>query len=286
MRALALLGGGCKGAYQVGAISYLLGERGIVYDIYCGVSVGALNSAMLSMFRTGKERDAVAALLKVWLNIDTSDIRQNWNPFGVIHMLWRPSLYDSTPLIELVRSSMDISQIRTSFKKLSVGAVSLNTGEYRAFDQDHPAIIDAVLASSSVPGMLCPIKIEDQLWSDGCLRNASLLKTAIDLGADSIDVILTTPASSVIDFTTKPNTIDIITRSLDVIGDEMMEADLKMTQLINRLIDAQRINKRKINIRVLRPKYRLPGKSLEFDPKNIRYMIELGSEDAASLCAE
>jgi NTE family protein len=286
MRALVLLGGGCKGAYQVGAISYLLGKRGIVYDIYCGVSVGALNASMLAMFGEGHERDAAAALLKVWAGVNTATIRQRWWPLGMLHMLWKPSLYDTTPLIELVHREMDASKLRSSGKKLSVGAVSLNTGEYRGFDQDHPAIIDAVLASSSFPAMFCPIEIEGQLWTDGGLRDASLLKTAIDLGADAVDVIMTSPPSNAVDFTPTPNAIDIIVRTLDVISDEIMESDLRVTQLINRLVDAGRIDKRKVNVRILRPKHRLPAKSLEFDQKSIRYMIDLGQHDAIEFCHE
>ena len=286
MRAMVLLGGGCKGAYQVGAISHLLGERGIVYDMYCGVSVGALNSAMLAMFSTGAERDAAASLLKVWHAVETLSIRRRWSPFGVLHMLWKPSVYDSRPLIDLVKGAMDPARIRMSGKLLAVGAVSLNTGEYRTFCHDHPAIVDAVLASSSFPGMFCPIDIDDQLWTDGGLRNGSLLKSAIDMGADSIDVIMTSASSNAVEFTSKPNAIDVIVRSIDVLSDEMMEADLKVTQLINRLVDARRLDKKKVNIRILRPQHRLPGKSLEFNPKNIRYMIDLGYNDAISLCKE
>lgn len=286
MRALALLGGGCKGAYQAGAISHLLGDMGIVYDIFCGVSVGALNSSMLSMFPTGSERDAAGTLLKVWHGINDKSIKKRWFPFGLLHMLWRPSVYDSSPLINIVRSQMDVEKIKVSGKKLSVGAVSLNTGEYRTFDQDHPSIVNAVLASSSFPAMLCPIEIDGQLWTDGCIRNVSLLKTAISLGADSVDVIMTSPQSNATEFSMKPNAFDVIVRTLDVVSDEIMDADLRVTQLINRLVDAQRIDKRNIKVRILRPKHRLPGKSLEFNQKNIRYMIDAGKNDAMSLCEE
>lgn len=286
MRALALLGGGSKGAYQVGAISHLIGELGIHYDILCGVSVGALNAANVAMFPRGRERDSAANLLKVWHGVTTRGIRQRWAPFGVLHMFWRPSLYDSTPLIELVRQEMDATAIRTSGKRLSVGAVSLNTGEYRNFEQDHPAIVDAVLASSAFPGMFCPIEIEGQLWMDGGLRNASLLKTAIDMGACDIDVIMTSPPSNAVDFTTQPTAVDVIVRAMDVISDEMMEHDLRSTMLINRLVEARRIDgKRRVGVRILRPQHRLPGKSLEFDPKDIRYMIDLGRNDATAFGA-
>lgn len=284
MRALILLGGGCKGAYQVGAISHLLGEKGISYDIFGGVSVGALNSAMLAMFKTGEERRACTELLNVWCDIKTLSVKKNWTPFSILHMLWRPSLYDSSPLIDLVRTTIIASDIRASGKKLIVPAVSLNTGECRTFDHNHPFIIDAILASSAFPGMFCPIQIEGQLWTDGGLRNSSLLKSAIDMGADSIDVIMTSPANVIPSISTKPNAIDIIIRSLDMISDEMMESDLKVTQLINRLVDAKRLDKRKVNIRILRPNQRLTGNSLAFNPKSIKRMIELGHRDAIGLC--
>lgn len=286
MRALVLLGGGSKGAYQVGAISHLIGERGVVYDMYCGVSVGALNSAMLSMFKEGDERNATATLLKVWHGISTLAVKKSWRPFGLIHMLWKPSVYDSSPLIDLVKSTMDATKIRSSGKSLAVSAVSLNTGEFRTFWEDHPAIIDAVLASSAFPAMLTPIKIDGQLWIDGGLRSGNLLKSAIDKGIDSIDVIMTSPAENPIEFSKDPNAVDVIVRSLDVISDEMMEADLRVTQLINRLVDAKRLDKKNIKLRVLRPKYRLPAKTLEFDPKEIKYMIDLGHNDALTLSNE
>lgn len=286
MRALVLLGGGSKGAYQVGAVSHLLGEQGVVYDVYCGVSVGALNSAMLAMFREGDERNASATLLKVWRELGTTSVKKSWAPFGILHMLWKPSIYDSSPLISLVKDSMDSSRLRQSGKQLAVSAVSLNTGEYRTFWQDHPAIIDAILASSAFPGMFSPIEIEGQLWADGGLRAGGLLNSAIDRGIDAVDVIMTSPSKNAIEFSSNHNAIDVIVRSLDVISDEMMEADLRVTQLINRLVDARRLDKKKIKIRVLRPSHKLPGKTLEFDPKNIRYMIDLGYNDAMSLSEE
>ncbi len=58
MRALVLSGGGAKGAYEVGALKYLLLDKETQYDIICGVSVGALNASFLSMYPLGQEKVA------------------------------------------------------------------------------------------------------------------------------------------------------------------------------------------------------------------------------------
>ena len=68
MRALVLSGGAAKGAYQVGALKYLLGELELKYDAVCGTSVGAINAAFLAMFEHGKEKECIESLEKLWKN--------------------------------------------------------------------------------------------------------------------------------------------------------------------------------------------------------------------------
>jgi len=47
-RALVLSGGGAKGSFQIGAIEELILNRGLDFEILCGVSVGALNVSFLA----------------------------------------------------------------------------------------------------------------------------------------------------------------------------------------------------------------------------------------------
>jgi NTE family protein len=281
-RAVVLSGGGAKGAYQAGALAYLVGNLERQYDIVCGVSVGALNAAMLAMHPIGQERSAAAEILNIWRNITTKSVRKNWMPFAFLHALWKPSLYNSQPLIDFVNERMNVTKIKASGKKLVVGAVALASGEYRSFDETHPNIVDAVLASSSFPAMLRPIEIEGQLWSDGGVRNVTPLKEAIDAGADEIDVIMTSPERYNASFSENPNTIDVAIRAIDIMGDEVVENDIKIAELFNRLVSMNAIadGKRYIKIRVLRPTQKLPGKSLDFEQKEIRQMIDLGFNDA------
>ncbi|MGI5977200.1 MAG: patatin-like phospholipase family protein [Candidatus Limivicinus sp.] len=64
--AIALAGGGAKGAYEIGAWK-ALDEAGIQYDAVSGTSVGALNGAMMAM------RDLPAAI-RAWNDIRLSDV--------------------------------------------------------------------------------------------------------------------------------------------------------------------------------------------------------------------
>jgi NTE family protein len=80
MKALVLSGGGSKGAAEVGVLDYLLEQDpNLEYDIFAGVSVGALNSALLA---ESPLKEAFPKLKDVWFN----QVKGNssvWN-----HHLW------------------------------------------------------------------------------------------------------------------------------------------------------------------------------------------------------
>lgn len=81
MKALVLSGGGSKGAFQVGVLRSLLEQNPeLDYDCYTGVSVGALNAALLA---TGPLNKTLPELEKIWL----SKIKGNKSIWR--HHLWR-----------------------------------------------------------------------------------------------------------------------------------------------------------------------------------------------------
>jgi NTE family protein len=281
MRALVLSTGGCKGAFQVGVLKRWMGEQGIDYDIVCGVSVGALNAAALAMTEIGKPREAISRLENLWLRVETKLIYKRWFPFGRLHALWNKSVYDSSPLAEFVRQELSLSEIQASGKKLAVGAVSLDTGDYdfgREYDSN---LIDWVLASSSFPVFLSPILMKGQLWSDGGIKSITPLGAAIKLGADQIDVIMCNniDIKRTWESKTKRALPDQAVRTLDLMLEQMVLNDLKVTSLKNQLslIDPKY---RQVNVRVVMPSCHLVDNSLDFDPTIIRNMIQQGYIDA------
>ena len=74
-----------------------------------------------------------------------------------------------------------------------MGAVSLTTGKLKLFDESYLELPKAIYASAAYPLAFLPIELEGQWWLDGGLKEVAPLKSAIDLGANEIDVILCSP---------------------------------------------------------------------------------------------
>ena len=81
-RALALEGGGDKGAYEIGALRGILESLDpseVEYDVITGISVGAINAFGLSLFPTGKEWEASDFMLNFWQDLTQEDVFQTWD---------------------------------------------------------------------------------------------------------------------------------------------------------------------------------------------------------------
>jgi NTE family protein len=282
MRALVLSGGGSKGAYQAGALKHILGERNVVYDAFCGVSVGAINCAFLSMFHSGQEQESAHTLADMWSQLDSSKIYKRWFPFGRWHAIWKKSFFDSSPLYSLLKDGIDLGKIRSSGKQVNVGTVSLSSGKYTIFDQTSDYFVEAVIASASFPGMLTPIKFLGQLWTDGGVKEISPIKKAVELGADEIDVIITSPHTRIKHFIENPTTVDVLKRSLDLSTDKIMANDIEKVEMYNKLVAAGLTDKKFVKLNILRPDHNLIEDLLDFRPEKIKEMMEKGYADAKS----
>lgn len=284
MKALVLSGGGSKGAWQAGALRYLATSRGLDPTLICGVSVGALNAAYLAMAAPGEVPRQAEGLARIWEGLQTRSVRRHHRPFGFLHGLWRPHLYDSRPLQRLVRRELDPERLRMSGRKLRIGTVSLASGRYELFDEASPQIVDAVLASAAFPAMLEPIGIDGALHTDGGLRDVTPLAAAIDAGATSVDVLLAEPEDvppGPMFRGRPPSAIRLATRALEILLDEVVENDLQTAQRINELVACEAApEKRWVEVRVLRPSAPLPGDALDFEPADIRAKLRMGEEDA------
>lgn len=278
MRALVLSGGGVKGAFQAGVLKRWMGEDGIDYDILCGVSVGALNAAGLGMIPHGWPRTSAEWLETFWRSrIRTETIYRRWFPFGRLHALWRKSIYDSSPLTKLVSKNLDQHTLAANGRIISVGAVSMDSGEYRFVCQDDPQFVKWVLASSSFPVFLEPVEIEGQLWSDGGIKSVTPLGQALRLGATEIDVIM----CNNVDLTSRWSSSSKAAipyqamRAVDLMSEQITKNDLELCGVKNELaiIDPRY---RKVKVRVVAPEKSLVQDSLNFDTSVIAALIDYG----------
>lgn len=280
VRALVLSGGGSKGAYQVGVLKKWMVEEGADYDLIAGVSVGALNAAVLCQSVKGAPKDAWEQLNQFWLSVKTEKVCKSWWPFGVTAALWKPAAYNSEPLQQWVRGSLSARKIRASGRKLRVLAVSWDSGESRVVDETNPEIVSWVLASSAVPGMLLPVEIGGELWADGGLRSVTPLGEAVRAGATEVDVILCADPRLKTPFVGRGKAAlpDLAYRAVEILCSEVLRDDLNLCAVKNGHPDY-----RKVTLRVVKPRIDLDkvvGSGLKFEPMAMRELIELGYRDA------
>jgi predicted acylesterase/phospholipase RssA len=285
MRGFAASGGGAKGQWHVGVVGRLMGDLKTDYDAYAGVSVGALVSAFLGQFKSGEEREASDALTKLFSGIENDHIWKRWFPLGKLS-IWKSSALNSSPIEKLVRSSLDVKRVRASGKRVRVGAVALESMEYKVFGEDFQDLASAVLASASYPAFFRPVSIAGKLWTDGGVRHVTPIKALIDLGCDEIDVSICHPPKSVIPFEKDPEWPDVALRALEIMSDQLIWADLAEAKHINcriQLGDKSLAGKRQVAFRVFYPDKVLLSDPLNFRPKDAELIQQLAYIMATSI---
>ncbi|HCJ67658.1 MAG TPA: hypothetical protein DHV62_10190 [Elusimicrobia bacterium] len=225
--AVVLSGGGAKGAFQVGALDYLINEKKIDFEIICGVSAGALNASMVAQgdFNT---------LKKIWQEIKSHRDIFHQRLFGILGGLFgADSVYCNRPLWKKIDCYVDPEKIRNSGKELRIGTVSLQTGEYISVNQNYPDLKRWILASTAIPVTFEPINLDREQIIDGGVREITPLSTAINLGAERIFVILAASTNVRQENKEYRRLIDIGVRSLDIILAEVCANDLRIAEMIN-----------------------------------------------------
>lgn len=104
----------------------------------------------------------------------------------------------------------DFRQLRT---RLTLVATNLDTGEAAPFGRpgwDHVPISKAVQASSALPGLFPPVRIDDQYFVDGALKKTMHASVALD---DGVDLMLC--LNPLVPFnSTEPETATVMRRGL------------------------------------------------------------------------
>ena len=290
MKALVLSGGGVRGSFAIGALKYLI-EQGETYDLICGVSVGAINSAFLAQYVDQKQ--GIKDLECLWLNLETKDIYKNWWPFRRFSVLWKKSLYNSKPMRELIERAIDPAKIRESGKILQIGSVCLDTSLYRQVDQNSEYLLDAIKSSAAIPFLFEPHSVEPgTLDVDGGIRENAPISAAIRMGADHITVICADSLSLKEVNSKNMKALSIVRRSVDILADEVINNDINLFLATNnKVLSYQKYipkeyhdiaigNKKFIPNIIIKPNNLLIEDSSIFEPKEIRRMIDEGYETA------
>lgn len=181
-------GGGCKGAISVGILK-ALSEAGITPDYTFAVSVNVLNFAELL---TG----GIDSIIKTWKSIekkgDNSLFDKKDVPTRLI--LSKPSFFDNDGVKKLI-SNINIRALTESPIPMEFPVINetqddeteniLNHDE--RFKEHSELLPQYILASVSVPGLLYPVQIGADWYSDGQFIS---LEPAVKAGCDTIFVLM------------------------------------------------------------------------------------------------
>ncbi len=208
--ALVLQGGGARGAYQ-GGVYEALAEANIHPDWIAGISIGAINAAIIA---GNRPQDRVSRLREFWTHA-TSSAPWHW-PSGGDHTrnllnqmnasfavtcgatgffsartvtpwlqpngtLEATSFYDTKALKQTLERLLDFDRLNAGITRLSAGAVNVRTGNFVYFDNaTHTIEPEHIMASGALPPGFPAVEIEGEHYWDGGLVSNTPLQWVVD----------------------------------------------------------------------------------------------------------
>lgn len=272
---LIMTGGGARAAYQVGvlkAVADIL-PRGASspFQILCGTSAGAINACALAThaydFRKSVQRIAI-----IWSNFHAEQVfrtdalgilRTSFNWFmalmslGMSHHSRALSLLDRSPLQHLLEQYIRTEDIQHSIDKGYLHALSVTASGYTShqsvsFFHGQPELeswnrfrrigvhteinVEHLMASSAIPFVFPPQKINREYFGDGSMRQMAPISPALHLGANKVMIIGNHMENQEPQRTreSRPPTIgQIAGHVLDSIFLDSLDADIERLERIN-----------------------------------------------------
>jgi NTE family protein len=177
-------GGGPLGAHEVGMLRALI-ERGIRPDLVLGTSVGAINGVAVA---ADPSPAGIERLTEMWSAIDRSDVFGG-SVLGRLATLarTRTHLHDGESLRALLTDGLPVGRIEELAVPFQCVAACIERASEHWFDAG--PVVDAVLASAAVPGLLPPVAIGGEHFIDGGIVNSIPVTRAIELGATQVFVL-------------------------------------------------------------------------------------------------
>lgn len=323
---LILAGGGARAAYQVGmlkAISTLLPRKvGNPFQVISGTSAGAINGTALAIY-SSNFHTAVHRLVSVWENFHAERVFRT-DPWGVLLTGTRwlaammfgglgrynpHSLLDRSPLSELLQTRLAFDRIQTAINDGHLHALGITCSSYisgqsvtfyqgspmippwrRARRIGHPAKIGLphILASSAIPLVFSAVKINQEYFGDGSMRQIAPISPALHLGADRLLIVgaRNQPYDpSHIRTEEYPSLAQIAGHVLNSIFLDSLEADLERLSRVNKtvsLIPSHHLTEgnttlRHVDVLVITPSQELDdiaGKHAKLLPRTIRFLLK------------
>ena len=183
--AFVLGGGGVLGAVEVGMLKALF-ERGVTPELVLGTSVGALNGALVASDPTPAVIDR---LVELWREAGQTREVYGERPLKTVRRAVSTGthIYSASFLKNRLRDELGDTTFEELPVRFQVCAASIERAAEHWFDSG--PVVDAVVASAAVPGLLPPARVGDEHYLDGGIVNSIPLGRAVLLGATRVFVL-------------------------------------------------------------------------------------------------
>lgn len=244
--ALVISGGGSKGAFAVGALSYIHQHVRPIdqFDIYCGTSTGSL---IVPLAAIGE----LALLEQIYTTTRQADVL---NLGGIANLLSNVSLHDATPLKRLIERNLTdthYNRLIASGKPVMLATICLQTEHLvhfvtqavatnTAYDVERirsaSDLRRAMLASSCQPVFMQPVEwrpgaVPVRQYVDGGIRELTPLQAAIDNGAQTIIAITNSPDQIPADDRPITKATAMLERTIDLFSEDVSDNDYRLANL-------------------------------------------------------
>ncbi len=177
--ALVLGSGGARGLAHIGVIK-LFEENHIPIDIITGTSIGAMVGGF---YAAGVNVKSMEKIIRDADKIMVAKI--------MVPKFFAPGFIDNKRIIEFIRGYVGDVKIEDLKIPFACVATEFVTGEEVIFTKG--PLVDAIVASISIPTIFQPILLNDQYLLDGGLSNPLPISVAKKMGADKIVAVNVSP---------------------------------------------------------------------------------------------
>lgn len=160
-------------------------ERDVRPDLVVGTSVGAMNGAAVA---ADPSIETVRQLESIWSRLDDEPVFAASLFAGAARLARsRTHVQPIEPLRELIERMLPARR----FDELKVPFECVAACIERAAEHwfSTGSLVNAILASAAVPGILPPVEIDGEHYVDGGIVNSIPIERAVQLGADVIYVL-------------------------------------------------------------------------------------------------
>ncbi|GAC1609949.1 MAG: patatin-like phospholipase family protein [Mycobacteriales bacterium] len=184
VNAVVLSGGASLGVVQVGMLQAFL-EAGVGIDLLVGTSAGAVNAAWVAGAPT---LAGLAELAQVWSRLRRSDVFPVSPVRSLLAAAGRSrSVVSDSALRALLARHLRYQRLEQATVPLHVVAVDVQSGSDVLLSSG--PVVDAVLASAAIPGVLAPVELGGRWLMDGGVVNNTPVAHAVALGAMTVWVL-------------------------------------------------------------------------------------------------